>query len=335
MDGGGRKVEGMFVAAGVELLLLPPPRGEMLWKKWAWRSGRGGGGGEKEGGFEIEKERNGGGEEARGGRKKRDEMVGESFIPLSKGSTRSFIPFPLPLPRYFFPSFSLLFPPPPEERDVSLGVFPRRRVSDSFFPPNSLPTSCCHLSVWNPVSSVPPSVLLFSFFFSFPSRPSFTPPPRRSDGSRSYGFLSLINYRVGAECRRIWNSTFLSFSLLSFFFFFSLLPFGRSTLFALVVLSLPSRTKRARYGGHYGELWKGIRPWTISWIKWRLREDDLKINWARPESFRLSRVIHLAQGGNRCANYRAGEIFDFQMIRPHSLNLHLVLTARRWWYIIK
>lgn len=144
-------------------------------------------------------------------------MVGESFIPLSKGSTRSFIPFPLPLPRYFFPSFSLLFPPPPEERDVSLGVFPRRRVWIRF----SRQIPCLQAAATfpfgiQPRASPPPSfVLLFSFSF-FPPSTIIHP---FSDGSRSYGFLSLINYSVELSVGGSETPPFSPFFPSVFFFF--------------------------------------------------------------------------------------------------------------------
>lgn len=166
-------------------------------------------------------------------------MVGESFIPLSKGSTRSFIPFPLPLPRYFFASFSLLFPPPPEERDVSLGVFPRHRVWIRFSRQIPCPQAAATFPFGiQPRASPPlPSILLFSlffFFFFFSPRPSFTPLSSTVHGSRSYGFLSLINYRVELSVGGSGTPPFSPFPFCLLFFFF-LLPFGRSTLFALVL----------------------------------------------------------------------------------------------------
>lgn len=176
-------------------------------------------------------------------------MVGESFILLSKGSTRSFIPFPLPLPRYFFPSFSLLFPPPPEERDVSLGVFPRRRVWIRF----SRQIPCLQAAATfpfgiQPRASPPPSfVLLFSFSF-FPPSTIIHP---FSDGSRSYGFLSLINYSVELSVGGSETPPFSPF-FPSVFFFFSFSSF-LSVDPPYLLSSFPSVETRP-IGGHYGEL---------------------------------------------------------------------------------
>ena len=213
--GGGRKVEGMFVATGVECFLPTVTRRfEKKKKRNEEEDGSRGG---------MEKRED---EEAMEQRKKRVERVGESFIPLSKvvGSFYSFSPSPsrssLSLSLsfslshtharaythththtrihffcfFFFSTFCRLFPPLLEERDILLGVFPIVVVFGFVFPAKFpayklLPPFCLEFSLVSPLRFP-----LFLFFFL-----PLEHHPRATDrrySSRSYGFLSLINYRV-------------------------------------------------------------------------------------------------------------------------------------------
>lgn len=108
---------------------------------------------------------------------------------------------PLFLPHYVFPSVVVST----SKRTWCIAPLAHSPTSclDSFFPPNSLPTSCCHLSMFSisfppfsfrPLSNImQPFSLSLNLFLSLSCL--FLSPP--ANDSRSYGFLSLINYREG------------------------------------------------------------------------------------------------------------------------------------------
>jgi len=99
-------------------------------------------------------------------------------------------PFVSSTPTAFF------FPPWSPNRStwcIALLAHSPTSCSNSFFPPNSLATSCCHLSVWyqSPHGTS-------CNYFSFSQLNSLLPT---SANDSANGFLSLINYRVA---RRIY-----------------------------------------------------------------------------------------------------------------------------------